>query len=113
MAVKTTGAEFKQFYNDEKVWEGDAWHEDVVLRVDGKYVDEGEDLNDLPDNASVVIEGGCMLDGPYKDKDVSMETVFKRWRKQLTAQTVVVEVDNAYLEAVVAAIKAAGGKIIK
>lgn len=33
MTVKTTGAEFKRFYNDTAFWPEGAWHEDEEIEV--------------------------------------------------------------------------------
>jgi len=50
---------------------------------------------------------------PDGDEGPSLETYFRRWRKKQTTTFLTVECDHTKLEAVKAAIKAAGGKISK
>lgn len=110
MTVKTNGAEFKQFYADPVYWTDDVWHEDEVLLVDGQ--DPGDiPLKSIPDDAAVSIEGGIVWGDRWKDNEPSFETYFKRWRRAQRTATLVVECDRAQLEAVKAAVKAAGGRV--
>ncbi|WP_413460667.1 hypothetical protein [Herbaspirillum huttiense] len=80
MTAKTSGAEFKQFYNDKAFWPEDAWHEDSVILVDGK---PHEDLSDsqIADSAKVVIDSGHVFFSREDSAGVSMVTFFNRWRK--------------------------------
>jgi len=112
MTVKTTGAEFKRFYEDGAWWDNDSgniWVEDEVITVDGQEQTDGVDLNALSDGALVVITGGYVygLDGD----EPSLEAYFKRWRKQQNTASFLVECDISKLEAVKAVIKAAGGRV--
>lgn len=112
MATKTTGAEFKRFYEDPAYWPDGVWHEDVLFTVDGEPAGDSYDMSKVPDGAQVTIEGGIVMGPPHDGKEPSVETLFKRWRKAQTIKTLVVEVDVSKLDAVVAAIKAAGGKAV-
>lgn len=113
MTVKMSGSEFKRFYNDPKIWPDDVWHEDTEMSVDGVDQPDGIDDEALSDTAVVSISGGTVY-GPQWDGDnPSLETYFKRWRKAQALTFFTVECDKADLDAVKAAIIAAGGKVIK
>ena len=114
MAVTTNGAEFKRFYSDKEFWpddEGHTWHEDVLFKVDGEPVPDDFDMSNVADTAKVSMEDGIVFSPKFEGNEPSFETYFKRWRKQQTSTTLVVEVDLAKLDAVKAAIRAAGGKV--
>jgi len=123
MATKTTGAEFKRFYTDANYWPPEAnhssaqdnvWHEDATIVVNGKETGPCDDLMNIPDSAEVRLEGGIVLGSRWQnDDEPSFETYFKRWRKEQTTKSFVVECDESKLEAVMAAVKAAGGKVLK
>src|ERR1700712_2305438 len=60
VAVKLTGSEFNEFMKDDSVWLKDYWYEDVYALVNG----EPDELEaELPDDAKVVLEGGCFYTG--------------------------------------------------
>lgn len=115
MATKTTGAEFKRFYNDKQFWPddgGDTYHDDAVLKVDGEYQEDGIDTDTLADTAVVTIEGGFVCGPALAGKEPSLEAYFKRWRKGQTIALFLVECDTQVIDAVKAAIRAAGGRVI-
>lgn len=113
MAIKTTGAEYKRFSEDKSAWPED----DGKTYVDGEclLVDEAEwgtelGVDAIPDTATVHIADGWVF-RPDADEPIKLETYFKRWLKRQSSVNFVVECDVASLDAVKAAIKAAGGKI--
>lgn len=117
MTTKTTGAELKRFYQDATYWpqdNGNTWHDDETITVNGEPFGHRLDIGTIPDSAVVTIEGGIVF-GPQwtTDNEPSFEGYFKRWRKLQTTKSFVVECDEAKLDAVLAAIKAAGGKVSK
>ena len=76
----------------------------------------GADPSDLPyenfpDDAEVRIFGGAILGLP-NDRKMSFEGFFRVWKRCQTIKTILVECDDSKLEAVKAAIKAAGGKVL-
>lgn len=81
MSVKTTGAEFKRFYNDPATWAGGVWLKNAMLHIEGG--DQGEDVEveTLPDNAIVTIQGGVMVGPECEGEGPSLQTCFKRWLK--------------------------------
>lgn len=117
MATKASGAEFKRFYNDPKYWpEGsDTYHDDVVFVVKGEELPDDQDPGQVADTDVVSIAGGSVMNSPlYKDgSEPSVEVYFKRWRREQNTTIFSVECDRKVHEAVEAAIKAAGGKVIK
>lgn len=111
MTTKTTGAEFKRFYNDPKCWpqdKGDTWHEDEVVLSNGEPIEE---YDDIPDNAIVSVDGGIVFGPQWDGNEPSFETFFKRWRKQQDTVTIVVDAPKDKADAIKAAIKAAGGRV--
>lgn len=111
MSVKTTGAEFKRFYNDSAFWPGESWHEDECVTVNGEDWSDDHDYNVIPDDATVRVEGGVVLG--LGGSEPSLEGHFKRWRKQHSVASFLVECDGARVEEVKAAIRAAGGRVSK
>ena len=107
--IKTNGAEFKRFYNDETAWPDGAWHEDELLLVNGDECEAGIDT--IPDNAIVNLSGGAVFGLP-SGAEPSMELHFKNWRRRQTATTILVECDLTKVDDVKAAVKAAGGKLM-
>lgn len=110
MVAKSTGAEFKRFYQDPEFWPDGAFHEDVIFKVDGHTQEDGIDVQTLRDNSTVTIEGGIVL-GVFNDNEPSVDAYFKRWKKQQTRTSFLVECEVSKLDAVKAAIKAAGGRV--
>lgn len=108
--IKTTGAEFWRFYNDDAYWPEGAWHEDSVVKVNGQVV-EDYDEHTIPNDAQVEIDGGVILLDERGDKSVNFETQFKKWRKAQDTTVLFVDCPNDKLDAIKAAIKAAGGKV--
>lgn len=113
MAAKTTGAEFKRFYDDPNIWpeNGTIWHEEEVVTVNGADSDSDCDFATIPDDASVVIEGGVVFGPEWDENNPTFEQYFKRWRKKQTTASLLVECDISKVDAVKAAIKAAGGRV--
>ncbi|HHH9443076.1 TPA: hypothetical protein ACP32N_005064 [Pseudomonas aeruginosa] len=115
MPTKTTGAELKTFYTDEKFWDEDdkhqAWCEDVILEVNGEEKDTSFSItDDLEHNDQVKILDGVVMFNSDKD-GLSFETFFKRWRKQQNTAYLSVEAPKDKLDSIKAAIIAAGGKV--
>lgn len=111
MAIKTTGAEFWRFYNDDKFWPNGAWHDDTVMTVNGEVVDDYT-RETIPDDAQVVVDGGVIFLDEGGDRSVNFDSHFRKWRKAQDTVSIVVECPTAAADAVKAAIKAAGGKVI-
>ena len=108
--VKTTGAEWNKFYSDPEYWGSGQWHDDCVIRING--IETEDDYADtLPDTAKVEIDDGYVyLSDGFDNPGPALETYFRRWKKNQTAIFLSVECPREKYEAVVAAIKAAGGR---
>lgn len=114
MPTKTTGAEYKAYLEekDPQWWPENAYMDDEVLTVNGKSNenDFSFDSSKLEDSDVVVIECGSY----FKDlvsESTSLEAHFKRWRKAQNTAWCSFECPKDKLDAVKAAIKAAGGKV--
>lgn len=112
MVAKTTGAQFKRFYNDAAFWGEDTFHDDAVICVNGEPQPDGVDDATLADADVVTIEGGVVENSPLDSREYSLESYFKKWLRTQTVQSFLVECDASVLDAVKAAIKAAGGKVV-
>lgn len=113
MATKTTGAEIQAFYDDKDFWpdenaKGSVWHEELALKVNGTESDDHEIPSLNANDQVTIIAGWVSAEGPY-EADCLFETYFKRWRKIQNTAHLAVSVPKDKLEAVKAAIKAAGG----
>lgn len=113
MTVRTNGAEFKCFYTDNNpaFWPVGAFHDDTEITVDGQEATSDVDLSTIPDNAVVSITAGIVV-MPGNHEPVPFELHFKRWRKAQQTRTILVRVDVERKEAIIAAIKLAGGDIV-
>ncbi len=115
MPIKTTGAEFKRFYDDPKFWPedgGDTYHDDVLFYIDGSVIEDGYDISDVPDGAQVKIEGGTVFSPNLANCMMNFETYFRRWKKLQTTSVVLVECDVSRVGEMKAAIKKCGAKIL-
>ena len=76
MSVKTTGAEFKRYYNDPVAWPHGQWYYDSIIEVNHVAVMVP---NAIDDYASVVIRSGYVWSANNGDVG-SLESHFKKWR---------------------------------
>lgn len=117
MATKTTGAELKAFYDDKDFWPESIpnvsiWFEEVTLKVNGLERDQAFSIaDDLQVGDEVTILTGCVLSEGERHVDISFEAYFKKWRKLQNNVHLSVSVPKDKLDAVKAAIKAAGGSV--
>lgn len=94
--MKTNGKEFKAFYNDQSYWPEDAYVEEMNLKING--VEQSDvDTDKLLDEDQIRITYGSVVKG---ERIVSLTSFFKKWRKQQSVTSVVVEIDNDKLEAI-------------
>lgn len=113
MTTKTSGAEFKRFYNDPAIWSGagETYHEDECVLVNGG--EHHGEYDTMADDAKVTIEGGIIFSPQFDGNEPSFEAYFKRWRKAQSATILIVEVDKKHELSVRAAIKTCGGRVLK
>lgn len=119
MTIKCTGAEFKAFYNDKHYWvphdkgttdRDYTWHDDQLITIDGNQDDE-RDIDLIPDSAVVQITGGVVFGPVVGPSEPSLESYFRRWKREQTTTTMLVSCDKSVLDTLMAAIKAAGGRV--
>ena len=116
--MKCTGQEFKAFENDATYWHpGNAEREstymdDVVLEINGEEV-EDFDAQQFKDTDIIKIVAGGVLYCTKGPEDQALDSYFRRWKKEQTSMTFIVECDKSKYDDVVAAIKAAGGRVSK
>jgi monoamine oxidase len=112
-AVKMSGKDFKDFYNDPTLWAGEAYHDDVLILVNGaEFVSDAldGDASTIADTDQVVVEYGVYYAPDGADKDLA--AVARRWLKARSTTTLLVEVAKDKQVALVAAVKAAGGRVV-
>ena len=97
MSVKMKGVEFNAYYHDDEYWVSGAWHDDHCIKVNGEYREDFD--TNVPDDADVVIESGVVYvpvngESGMEEKDISLVTHFKNWRKQNKFSFIVVTVEK-------------------
>ena len=90
------GAEFKQFWDDDKYW-GKGYVDDVLVTIDGKE----SALNDgvgsvygISDDAHISIVSGFVCDAGVNGDEVDLLKFFKAWRAKTKYSRLVVEVSK-------------------
>lgn len=110
--IKTTGAEWKAFMADEWPPGLSLDIDDEFVRVDGLRPRQDVALEEyVPDDAVILIEAGVILDDEQPDRGTSLDSFFKKWRKQRDTVVMVVYAPRDKADTVKTAIKQAGGKI--
>lgn len=111
--TNTTGIEWKRFYADKKAWPKDAYHEDELITVNGKLVDEFSfDPTKVQDSDRITLEGGMWFpDADSEDTD-SLEGHFKKWRKSQSTEVICVEVQKDKACEIRKLITKSGGKVL-
>lgn len=112
MTVKTSGAEFKTFYEDKTIWPEHIWHEEETIMVDGEKLDFDFDVKLMRPTAGIAISGGIVY-GPWPEEDApSFETYFKRWRRAKNTVFFMVQCPKDKAKSIQAVIKLNEGKIL-
>lgn len=115
MAVKMTGKQFKAFYDDPAVWgprdaKDPTYCDATVISVDGEEMEDW-DCDKIDDAASVVVMCGDMLE-QGRGIPNTFDGAARWWLKRQSTVSFVVECHKDAREAVEAAVKAAGGKVL-
>lgn len=116
MSVKLRGADYKAFMHDESVWLHDYWFEGCGYKIDGVEVEDDDfSEDDIPDEAQVVVTGGCLYQGGEVNSPfVDYERTLRAWLKARKVTTVVLEIANEHLDAYRATLGALPGvKILR
>ena len=106
--MKILGRDLKRFYREG--WPGDGWYEeeggidDLDGLGDGEIVDSGE-------LGYIEWQGGG--EAPTRPgRGLAVESLYRKWKKQLTVESLLIEFDVALEADVRSALKAAGAKVI-
>lgn len=111
--VRTTGAIWNLFYADKTAWPDGSYHDDTLLTINGKE-DPDAELEKLPLDATVEIRCGFVMLPDGRDADLGDH--FTKWQAEQAGLGVAMgsfRVSKANLQAVQAAILAAGGELIE
>jgi hypothetical protein len=110
--IKTTGRELKLFWanEDPEFWPEEAHIDGMWWRVNGAEKDD-IDPHELADTDIVEAEGAILY--PLQDTDKDFAGVMKKWRKQFTHNTLVIELPAEHKDALAAFLKGLKGKIIQ
>lgn len=112
MAIKTTGAELKEFLgSDWKIKNMDWYLEWIEATVNGVAV-EADGLNDdLADTDIIQVTDGAIVANEDSNVYSSFASEFNKWKKVKTTVTFMVSCNKADYEVLVAVIKANKGKV--
>lgn len=98
--MKVEGALWKLFYNDEEYWKG-FYHDDVLITFDNI---EQEEYDAPEDDAVVRVESGYVYreadEFPPSRGDITLESFFRKWKKNQTTELIIVTVDKDYARSV-------------
>lgn len=97
--IKTTGAEFMEFYTDSTIWVEGLYHDGEEVYIDGSDDPFDGDYTEIEPNAVIRFKDGYVMndnnDSPdFLNSAVSFEDFFKRWRKDRKFTYLVVRVPN-------------------
>lgn len=110
--MQVNGATFKIFYNDPEVWKEGYYHDDGQILIDGKCSMEHEIDPAACSDGAVVEFTSISIFNEDGDHIEDMSDAFDRWMSKQTSATALFSCPKECLDAVKAAIEAAGGKII-
>ena len=113
MTVKSNGSEFKRFYTDPIIWGKDAWHDDEIVMVNGVEWNFDQEIELVPDHAIVQVVSGVFYAAASDTDGADLSAVFRRWLKTQASVILVIDVPKEKKESMIAAVRAAGGDIVK
>lgn len=103
--LKITGAEWNRFHSDDALWPDGVYYDDVLIRVNGSEV---QYYDDLDPNAVIEVETGYVDVG---DRQIELIDYFLSWKKDQTTDFCTFEAPKDLMQAIRAAVLAAGGTI--
>ena len=108
--MKITGKEFKEFMKSD--WgHHDAYMEDEEILVDGASSD-AIILTEIPDTSKVEIRGGMVYVEFDNREGKPLLSILRSWKKAQSTDRILVEFDKSKRDAIISAIKNAGGKVL-
>ena len=117
--IKISGKELKEFYNDDAFWPTGIYHQDELIRLpDGSTLQESavydDDIDALPDDIMVEVEGGDVEDPRVGKRIDSFENYLLRWQLEQAHQKFVIMLpkDPELFEKLKAFVEPLGGSIL-
>ena len=109
-AIKTYGAEYKAFIDDDEYWRNVEYVDDDLVSVNGKKWD-GDSYLDIPDDAEVRVEGGILYgaEGPLRS---SYSSFFGKWKTKSAASFFIVRIPMSKEAELTAFIASIGGETL-
>ena len=104
--IKTTGKEWNDFYGSD--WEDGLCIDDVDITVD----DVQSEPDNFPDLSVVIAEGYILNQNDFNQKPIMLSSFFKKWQSAKKSKTLLVEIDNAFVDELKAFLKNKG-KVLK
>ena len=108
--VTTNGKTWNAYYADKTAWPEGAYHDDCEISVTENGVEIFAELGIVPNEACMVIRGGVVISADCDSQDLCKH--FSTWLEKQTFAFGVFKVPKDRLEAVAAAIVAAGGSVL-
>jgi hypothetical protein len=115
MPIKISGADFKRFYNDPAIWGGeksDTYLDDDHVTINGKEFPEDADIIDIIKDDDVLVVSSGYLANPQSGVPEDYVAAIRWWLRRQKLRTMVVEYEESKREQVLAALKAAGAKVL-
>lgn len=108
--IKTTGAEWLIFINDPKIWVGETFMDDTLIKING-VDDDDVDEKDIKPADLVTIEAGVVFpDG--KENCVSLIGTFRKWKKAQNTENFLVQIPKEKVNQFKALVKTLKGTIL-
>lgn len=109
--ITTNGKTWNAYYADNTAWPEGSYHDDCEISVTENGVEIFAELGNVPNEASMVIRGGVVISAD-RDKPQDLCKHFLTWLEKQTFAFGGFQVPKDRLEAVSAAIVAAGGSVL-
>jgi len=113
MPLKITGKELRDWDLESEKWFADHLGEigDENFAVDGQEMVLEEAIDAASDTSSVIVRSGYVFDA-VNNKDLSLVSMIRKWKKAKDSEQILAEVPKARAEELRALIKKNGGKIL-
>lgn len=118
MATKTNGLEFKRFHEDDDFWNIEVdgvnreyWYDDTVYKVNGVEAQDSIEIDNIEDSDRVDIISGWVYSDDPKVNVISLESFFKKWRKNKDLSYISIEIHKDKLDELKDLIRQLGGKV--
>ena len=113
MSVKLSGLELREFL--ERPEGGNEIFEDDEWTINGNSIDPYDLCSSMvKDNDVCVLRGGVWLENDSLNaKSKPLESVLKQWLKKRGKTTIIIEVDDSFVQSVIDTAERLGWRIVK